>query len=68
MPEDLTSAFLAELQRVLGPPDGTEFYSIGVGGGDSEVATALAKLRELPSGIGYAELLRRLEADLKSEG
>jgi hypothetical protein len=55
---DQTAEFLQELQRVLGPPDGTVFYSIGAIADD--LTAEIERLRTMPSGIGYHALLRRL--------
>ena len=56
--EDSEDAFVRELNRVLGPPDGSVLYSIGTDGLGLE--ENLERLRKLPSGIGYHEMMRRL--------
>lgn len=55
---DREVAFLQEPHRALGPPDATVFYSIASEATD--LSNHLEQLRQLPSDIGYHEMLRRL--------
>ena len=61
---DLEAQLSAEVLRVLGegPADETHFYRLRIDAAatDAQLADALARLRELPSGIGLAELQRRV--------
>ena len=58
---DLEATLVAELLRVVGQDQGNNFHSLVPEGTDGQLATAVAQLRELPTGIGYREMMRRLQ-------
>lgn len=58
---DLEATLFAELLRVVGPDEGTNFNSLVPEGTDAQLTTAVAQLRDLPTGIGYREMMRRLQ-------
>ena len=58
--EDLERKLLVELQRVVGPAVGTEFY-VFTELSDERLAWGLERLRKLPDGIGFEEMLRRVQ-------
>lgn len=59
----LETEFLREILRIVGPsPDTeTEFYAVAPGTPDDVLQVRVEILRTLPSGIGHAEMMRRLE-------
>lgn len=56
----LETTFLREILRIVGPSDGTELYAVAPGTADDVLEARIARLRELPSGIGHDEMMRRL--------
>jgi len=56
--QELMNAFLVELDRVIGSAEETRFYTTN--GDAANLAEHVATLRQMPSGIGYDEMLRRL--------
>lgn len=58
---DLEATLLAELLRVTGPEDGSNFYDLVPEGSDEQLRAAIGHLRTLPDGIGYREMMRRLQ-------
>lgn len=59
----LETTFLREILRIVGPSGGTEFYAVAPGTSDELLEARIARLRQLPSGIGHEELMRRLAGD-----
>lgn len=58
--ERLEAAFIAEILRIVGPGADPEAYAVAPGTSDELLAIRVQRLRELPSAIGHAELLRRV--------
>lgn len=56
----LEAAFIAEIVRIVGPGTDPEEYAVAPGTSDELLAIRVQRLRELPSAIGHAELLRRV--------
>lgn len=56
----LEAAFIAEILRIVGPSADPEEYAVAPGTTDELLAIRVQRLRELPTGIGHAELLRRV--------
>ena len=57
---ELEQKLLVELQRVVGPQVGTEFY-VFTELSDERLAWGLERLRTLPDGIGFEEMLRQVQ-------
>lgn len=58
--EALEAEFVAEIVRIVGPGTDPDAYAVAPGTSDALLAIRLQRLRELPSGIGHDELLRRV--------
>lgn len=58
--EALEAEFLAEIVRIVGPGADPDEYAVAPGTDDDLLEIRVQRLRELPSGIGHAELLRRV--------
>ncbi|MBA3890531.1 MAG: hypothetical protein H0X64_08365 [Gemmatimonadaceae bacterium] len=56
----LEAAFIAEIVRVVGAGADPEEYAVAPGTDDVLLEIRVQRLRELPSGIGHDELLRRV--------
>ena len=56
---ELETTFLREILRIVGP-DTVELYAVAPGTSDELLEQRIAKLRQLPSGSGHDEMMRRL--------
>jgi len=56
----LEEEFIAEILRVVGTGAEAEDYAVAPGTSDALLEIRVQRLRELPSGIGHEELLRRV--------
>lgn len=56
----LESEFIAEILRIVGPDADPDDYAVAPGTPDDLLEIRVQRLRELPTGIGHAELLRRV--------
>ena len=58
--EALEAEFIAEIVRIVGPGADPDEYAVAPGTADDLLEIRVQRLRELPSGIGHDELLRRV--------
>lgn len=58
--EALEAEFVAEVLRIVGPGADPEGYAVAPNTSDELLKIRVQRLRELPSGIGHEELLRRV--------
>ena len=58
--EELEAAFIAEILRVVGKDANPEDYAVAPGTTDELLEIRVQRLREIPSGIGHEELMRRV--------
>lgn len=58
--EALEAEFIAEIMRIVGGDANPEDYAVAPGTSDELLEIRVQRLRELPSGIGHEELLRRV--------
>ena len=56
----LEAAFIAEIVRIVGGDVDADDYAVAPGTSDALLEIRVQRLRELPSGIGHEELLRRV--------
>ena len=52
--------FIAEILRIVGPGANPEDYAVAPNTSDELLEIRVQRLRELPSGIGHEELMRRV--------
>ena len=57
---ELESRFIAEILRIVGEGAEPDDYAVAPGTPDDLLEIRVQRLRELPTGIGHAELLRRV--------
>jgi hypothetical protein len=58
--EQLEAEFIAEILRIVGEGANAEDYVVAPDTSDALLEIRVQRLRELPSGIGHDELLRRV--------
>ena len=58
--EALEAEFIAEILRVVGSDAKAEDYTVAPDTSDELLEIRVQRLRELPTGIGHDELLRRV--------
>jgi len=58
--DQLEAEFIAEILRIVGPGADADDYAVAPGTSDALLEIRVQRLRELPSAIGHAELLRRV--------
>lgn len=58
--EALEAEFIAEILRIVGADADPDDYAVAPGTPDDLLEIRVQRLRELPSGIGHDELLRRV--------
>lgn len=58
--EVLEAEFIAEILRIVGDGADAEDYAVAPGTSDELLEIRVQRLREMPSGIGHEELLRRV--------
>jgi hypothetical protein len=58
--EDLEAEFIREVLRIVGPGANPDDYVVAPNTSDELLEVRVQRLRELPSGIGHKELLRRV--------
>jgi hypothetical protein len=58
--EALEAEFIAEVLRIVGPGADPDEYVVAPDTSDALLEIRVQRLRELPSGIGHDELLRRV--------
>lgn len=58
--EALEAEFIAEIVRIVGPGADPEDYVVAPDTSDALLEIRVQRLRELPTGIGHDELLRRV--------
>jgi len=58
--EALEAEFIAEILRIVGAGADPEDYAVAPGTSDALLEIRVQRLRELPSGIGHAQLLARV--------
>ena len=56
----MEAEFIAEILRIVGPGADAEDYAVAPDTSDALLEIRVQRLREIPSGIGHEELLRRL--------
>lgn len=56
----LEAQFIAEILRIVGAGADPEEYAVAPGTDDELLEIRVQRLRELPSGIGHDEMLRRV--------
>ena len=56
----LEAEFIAEILRIVGPGAEGEEYAVAPGTSDALLEIRVQRLRELPSGIGHEEMMRRI--------
>lgn len=56
----LEAEFVAEIVRIVGPGTDPEAYAVAPDTSDALLEIRVQRLRELPSGIGHEELMRRV--------
>lgn len=58
--EELEAEFIAEILRIVGPGADPEDYAVAPNTSDELLEIRVQRLREIPSGIGHDELMRRV--------
>ena len=58
--EAMEAEFIAEILRIVGPGADSEDYAVAPDTSDALLEIRVQRLREIPSGIGHEELLRRV--------
>ena len=58
--EAMEAEFIAEILRIVGPGADAEDYAVAPETSDELLEIRVQRLRELPSGIGHEELMRRV--------
>jgi hypothetical protein len=58
--EELEAEFIAEILRIVGPGADADDYVVAPNTSDELLEIRVQRLRELPSGIGHDELMRRV--------
>ena len=58
--EELEAEFIREILRIVGPGANPSDYVVAPNTSDELLEIRVQRLRELPSGIGHDELLRRV--------
>jgi hypothetical protein len=58
--EALEAEFVAEVMRIVGPGADAADYAVAPETSDALLEIRVQRLREIPSGIGHDELLRRV--------
>jgi hypothetical protein len=58
--EAMEAEFIAEILRIVGPGADAEAYAVAPDTTDALLEIRVQRLREIPSGIGHEELLRRV--------
>jgi hypothetical protein len=56
----LEAEFIGEILRIVGPGADAEDYAVAPETSDALLEIRVQRLREIPSGIGHEELLRRV--------
>jgi hypothetical protein len=56
----MEAQFIAEIMRIVGPGAEPEDYAVAPETSDALLEIRVQRLREIPSGIGHEELLRRV--------
>jgi hypothetical protein len=63
----MEAEFIAEILRIVGPGADAEDYAVAPETSDALLEIRVQRLREIPSGIGHEELLKRV-GPRKAEG
>jgi hypothetical protein len=58
--EELQEQFIAEILRIVGPGADPDDYAVAPDTSDELLEIRVQRLRELPTGIGHDELMRRV--------
>ena len=58
--EELEAEFIAEILRIVGPAANADDYVVAPNTSDELLEIRVQRLRELPTGIGHDELMRRV--------
>ena len=58
--DELEAEFIAEILRIVGPGADADDYAVAPDTSDELLEIRVQRLRELPSGIGHDELMRRV--------
>ena len=58
--DELEMEFIAEILRIVGPGADADDYAVAPDTSDELLEIRVQRLRELPSGIGHDELMRRV--------
>ena len=58
--EELEAEFIAEILRIVGPGADPNDYAVAPNTSDELLEIRVQRLREVPSGIGHDELMRRV--------
>lgn len=58
--EAMEAEFIAEIVRIVGPEADPADYAVAPGTSDELLEIRVQRLRELPSGIGHDEMMRRV--------
>ena len=58
--EELEAEFIAEILRIVGAGADADDYAVAPDTSDELLEIRVQRLRELPSGIGHEELMRRV--------
>lgn len=58
--EELEAEFIAEILRIVGPGADADDYAVAPNTSDELLEIRVQRLRELPSGIGHDEMMRRV--------
>jgi len=58
--EELEAEFIAEILRIVGPGANADDYVVAPNTSDELLEIRVQRLRELPTGIGHDELMRRV--------
>ena len=58
--EELEAEFIAEILRIVGQGANADDYAVAPNTSDELLEIRVQRLREIPSGIGHDELMRRV--------